>query len=62
MMSENARLSKMLYESREAIEMFSDMVEIRLGERDKYLDGIVRNIDEFREEKGWNPSGFGGEQ
>lgn len=60
-MSENARLSKMLFEAREAIEMYADVVEAQAGRPDPWLRGLTAKIDAYRAEHGWTPDGFGGE-
>lgn len=52
-------LSRLLYEAREQISMWSDVIERRAGRRDTYVDGLVQRIDEFREEQGWDRDGYG---
>jgi hypothetical protein len=60
-----ARLSKILFSSREALEMYADVVEARVHRVDRHLRRLVAEIDEFRREQGWGPRegfvGFGGE-
>lgn len=61
-----ARLSKILFSSREALEMYADVVEARVHRVDRHLRRLVAEIDEFRREQGWGPQaegmvGFGGE-
>lgn len=58
---EAARLSKLLFEAREGLEMWADSVEARLGGTPHYARDLVRQIDAYRAERGWNPHGFGGE-
>jgi hypothetical protein len=60
-MSENARLSKMLYEAREAAEMFADVVKAQSGREDAWLRRVIADIDAYRTEHGWSLDGFGGE-
>jgi hypothetical protein len=55
-----ARLSKLLFESREAVEMWADTVE-HFASQDGYLRQLVQQIDEYRQERGWSSGGFGGE-
>jgi hypothetical protein len=59
---EARRLSKLLFEARESISMWADVVEARYGARDRYNRALVQKIDDFRAEHGWNPHGYGGEQ
>ena len=61
-MSENARLSKLLFDSREAAEMYADIVKARTGMDPDNLRQLVADIDAYRAERGWNPNGFGGEE
>ena len=60
-MSENARLSKLLFEAREAVDMLSDITQARTGRTDDWLLGLRDRIDAYRGERGWSPDGFGGE-
>lgn len=62
MSSQAARLSKILFEARERIDMSIDVVEIRLGQVDRQGRAIRDEIDVYRAEQGWSPDGFGGEQ
>jgi transcriptional regulator with XRE-family HTH domain len=55
------RLSRLLFEARESLQMWADSVESRSGQPDHYTRALVRQIDEFRAERGWSPQGFGGE-
>ena len=59
--TEAARLSKMLFDAREQIEMWSDVVERRSGQESKHTRRLVAEIDAYRAERGWSPHGFGGE-
>ena len=56
-----ARLSKLLFDARESIEMLAETVEARMGRRDEFNRRLVAEIDEYRAEQGWSPDGFGGE-
>lgn len=56
-----ARLSRLLWDAREATEMFGTVVEARTHIRDRYLRRLTEDIDQFRREQGWSPTGFGGE-
>jgi hypothetical protein len=59
--NEAARLSKLMFEAREAVEMYSDIVSQRLRP-DPWLQRLLAEIDAYRAERGWSPHGFGGEQ
>jgi hypothetical protein len=59
--SEAARLSKLLFEAREAAEMYADIIRSRMGKEDAWLRRLVVDIDAYRAERGWSPDGFGGE-
>jgi hypothetical protein len=54
-------LSRLLFESRERVEMARDMVESRTGQTDEWARRLVAEIDEYRAARGWSPHGFGGE-
>jgi hypothetical protein len=56
-----ARLSKLLWDARESIEMWADTVEVRTGQPDRFNRDLVARIDAYRAERGWSPDGFGGE-
>ncbi len=58
---EAQRLSKMLFEAREEIEMWAEVVEIRTGRRAASTCRVLERIDGFRQEQGWSRHGFGGE-
>ncbi len=60
-MNQNARLSKMLFDAREHLDMWADVVEARSGQRDHAVDRLIHEIDTYRAEAGWSPHGFGGE-
>lgn len=61
--AEEARqLSKLLFEAREQLSMWADVVAWRAERRDTYTDGLVVRIDELRAEHGWSPHGFGHEE
>lgn len=61
-LTEAARLSKMLYEAREQIDMWADVVEIKTHREATAARRLVREIDTYRAEHGWNRYGYGGEQ
>lgn len=54
-------LSRLLFESRERVEMARDMVEHRSGKTDDWARRLVGEIDAYRARRGWSPHGFGGE-
>jgi hypothetical protein len=60
--NEAARLSKLMFEAREAVEMYFDVTKARTGQTDRWLLRIVEEIDAYRAEHGWSPHGFGGEE
>jgi hypothetical protein len=55
-------LSRLLFESRERVEMAADMVERRTGQTDDWGRRLVAEIDAYRAGRGWSPNGFGGER
>lgn len=58
----DAELSRLLFEAREEIEMWADVVEARGGWRAAlYPREVVRRIDNYRVGRGWSRHGFGGE-
>ena len=59
---ERARLSRMLFEARERVEMSADTVELQVGKPDIWGRRLVAEIDAYRAEQGWSPHGFGGEE
>ena len=60
-MSDAERLSKLLWDARESLEMFADVVEARTGHDDAAIRKQVADIDAYRSKQGWSPHGFGGE-
>lgn len=60
--TECRRLSRILFLAREEIEMWADVVESRTGAPANVPRSIVREIDAYREEQGWNLHGFGDEE
>lgn len=60
-MTETQRLSRLLFEAREGLDMLGDIVEARTGKTDKYNRRLRDEIDLYREEQGWSSDGFGGE-
>ena len=60
--AEDAKLvSRLLWESREVAEMLADVSERRSGKLDGALRRLVQEIDDYRADRGWSPSGFGSE-
>ncbi len=51
----------MLFEARELISMFTDIVERRSGLTDQWSRRVRQEIDDYRAERGWHPDGFGEE-
>lgn len=60
--SQNARLSRLLWDAREGLEMWADTVEAQTQKRDTPTRSTIEEIDTFRDEQGWSPNGFGGEE
>ena len=60
-MNQNARLSKMLFDARENLDMWADVVEAKSGQPAKQVRDLIAEIDLYRAEAGWSPHGFGGE-
>lgn len=60
-MTEAEDHSKLLWDARESLNMFADMVEGSTGRIADRERDLIRQIDEFRTANGWNPNGFGGE-
>ena len=54
-------LSKLLFEARESLTMWADVVESQSGVPDTYTRGLVDQIDVYRSRFGWNPDGYGHE-
>lgn len=60
-MSDAARLSKLLFEARELVDMLSSITEARSGRPDTWSRRVRDELDAYRAEQGWSPHGFGGE-
>lgn len=60
-MSEAERLSSLLFQARESLSMWADVVETRVGKPDLYTRRLIAELDAYRAERGWSPHGFGGE-
>lgn len=60
-MTTDAELSRLLYEAREQIDMWGDVVFARTGQTPEYVNGVRDRIDAYRAERGWPHNGFGGE-
>lgn len=56
-----ARLSRLLFDAREQIDMWADVVEARSRRPATDARKVVAEIDAYRAEHGWSPHGFGGE-
>jgi 2-phospho-L-lactate transferase/gluconeogenesis factor (CofD/UPF0052 family) len=56
-----ASLSKLLWDSRELVSMFGDVVDSRIPGDSTWAKRLVKEIDAFRSAQGWSPDGFGGE-
>jgi len=59
--TEARKLSKLLFECREAVEMYADIVRDATDREDLYLRELVGRIDSYRIEQGWSEHGFGTE-
>lgn len=59
--SEARRLSRLLFDARELIEMWADVVERSTGDQYSHARRIAGDIDAYRAERGWSGDGFGGE-
>lgn len=57
----DAELSKLLYLAREAVDMWADFLESRVGHAPQ-MRQLVADLDLYRAERGWSPHGFGGEE
>jgi hypothetical protein len=57
MAGDNARLSKLLFEARELV----DMLRV-ITHDDGWPLRVREDIDAYRAERGWSPHGFGGEE
>lgn len=60
--SEAARLSKLLFEARELIDMLGVIVESKAGIPDRWSARVRDEIDAYLAERGWGSHGFGGEE
>lgn len=60
--TEAARLSRILWDAREGLEMWADVVEAQTQKRDTGTREVIAEIDSYRDERGWSPNGFGGEE
>lgn len=56
-----ARLSRLLFEARELLDMYFDTVKGITGKEDPWIKSTRAEIDAYRAERGWSPHGFGGE-
>lgn len=54
-------LSRVLFEAREQLDMWADVVESRTGERDHSLTRLIKEIDTYRRNRGWLEGGYGNE-
>ena len=61
MSNHDAKLSRLLFDAREIIDMFVDIVESQTGHVDKWSRGVRDEIDQYRAEQGWSAHGFGNE-
>jgi hypothetical protein len=62
MAGDSARLSKLLFEARELVDMWRNHVEYATGDVDNWPRRVRDEIDAYRAERGWSPHGFGGEE
>lgn len=60
-MDDAAKLSRLMFEARESLSMWRDVVESQTGKTDHYTTKLIARIDEYRAERGWPANGFGGE-
>jgi hypothetical protein len=62
-MDDDARLSKLLWDAREYLDMFGDIAMARYpnGGPTISIHKVRDEIDAYRSERGWSPNGFGGE-
>ncbi len=61
-MTSAAHVSKFLFEAREEIEMWADVVESQTGKPARHTRQILATLDNFRVDQGWNKDSFGGEE
>jgi GntR family transcriptional regulator len=52
-------VSRLLFEARELVEMFADVIKGGTGKDDVWCRRIVTEIDLFRARQGWSPDGYG---
>lgn len=58
----DARLSRLLWDAREQVDMWADSVERRSHPGAGHAPRRVRDeLDAYRAHRGWSPDGFGGE-
>jgi hypothetical protein len=56
-----AQMSRLMFEARELISMFRDVVQSQTGQDDQWCARVIEEIDAYRAGQGWSPDGFGGE-
>lgn len=54
-------LSRLLFEAREQVAMWADVVRRNGGADTSKADEVRDALDAYRARRGWNPDGFGGE-
>ena len=54
-------LSRLLFEARELIDMYADVVSRSSGTPDAWSTRVRDEIDAYRANRGWNPNGYGRE-
>jgi hypothetical protein len=59
--NEAERLSRTLFEARELLDMYADVVFQMTDRHDPWINSTRDGIDAYRRERGWSPNGFGGE-
>lgn len=57
-----ARLSKLLFEAREIVDMYRTVVWSQTGKADPWASRVRDEIDAYRAERGWSRHGFGNEE
>jgi hypothetical protein len=62
LITDNARLSRLLFAAREQIAMWAEVVEKRAGRPATDVRQVLDEIDAYRAERGWSAHGFGGER
>jgi hypothetical protein len=55
---QRGELSRLLFEARDIIDMFGDMVERQSGQSDPWSRRVRDEIDAYRAEQGWPSDGF----